>query len=258
MKLEELVNKHYSHLSENDRLIWDYIKNHRSECQSLPIEELAVRCHVSRTTVLRFAQRISLNGYSELKTYLRLEQSRQPEPQKNILRAARAYAELIKNFRDKDCTGIFSMLDKAERLFVYGTGIVQSTVAKEVKRSFMNLGKVVYDIGANNESGVIAEMVTSRDCILIISLSGESLHVTNFVKLMKMRQVPVISITLLKENTLAHMSDESLFIDTVAADSQFHVEYKSMAGFFILIDLLSIKYLDYEAATAKKVVNHDD
>lgn len=246
MRLEELVNRYYSHLSVTDKEIWDYIKQHKAECSSLPIEELALRCHVSRTTILRFAQRISLRGYSELKTYLRLELSAGFAPRTNITKAAKAYGELIKQIRDRDCTGIFNLLDGANRLFVYGSGIVQSTVAKEVKRSFMNLGKVVYDIGANNESGMIGEMITSKDCMMIISLSGESEHVRNFVKTMKMKQVPVISVTLMEENTLARMSDESLFIDTVVADSQFYEAYRSLAGFFILMDLLSIKYLDYQ------------
>ena len=69
MKLAELVNQHYKELSSNDLYIWDYIQAHRKECQNLSIVELAQRCHVSKTTILRFAQKLSLKGYSELKVY---------------------------------------------------------------------------------------------------------------------------------------------------------------------------------------------
>ena len=72
MKLQELVNSHYDSLNENDIHIWEYILAHNKECENLTIDELASRCYVSRTTVMRFAQRIGLKGYAELKSYLRM------------------------------------------------------------------------------------------------------------------------------------------------------------------------------------------
>ena len=70
---QELINKHYNILNENDIYIWNYISNNKKECESLSIDNLAHKCNVSRTTILRFAQKISLKGYSELKLYLKLE-----------------------------------------------------------------------------------------------------------------------------------------------------------------------------------------
>lgn len=257
MKLEELFNKNYGKLSENDRDIWKYIADHRKECEALSIEELASRCHVSRTTILRFSQKLSLKGYSELKACIRMENNGAPPLHKSINRVIRSYAELIKYIRDRDCTNIFRIMDRADRLYVYGSGIVQSTVAKEIKRSFMNLGKIIYDIGANNESDCIAELITEADCIMIISLSGESAHVKNFVKKIKIKNVPIISITLMKDNTLAHTSDENLYIETSLTDSAYHVAYESMAGFFLLIDLLSLKYMEYEDIEKREEPAHD-
>ena len=72
MKLDELVNKNYNQLSENDFYIWNYISKNRKECENLSIDQLASKCNVSRSTVLRFAKN-SLKGYSELKLYLKLE-----------------------------------------------------------------------------------------------------------------------------------------------------------------------------------------
>ena len=54
MKLEELINKNYRQLNENDLYIWNYINHHKKECEHLSIDELALRCNVSRSTILRF------------------------------------------------------------------------------------------------------------------------------------------------------------------------------------------------------------
>lgn len=55
MKLEELVNKYYANLNNTDLLIWKYIYNHKKACQNYSINELAEKCNVSRTTIMRFA-----------------------------------------------------------------------------------------------------------------------------------------------------------------------------------------------------------
>lgn len=54
MRLEELVNKNYQSLNENDLYIWNYIIHHRKECERLSIDDLASKCNVSRSTILRF------------------------------------------------------------------------------------------------------------------------------------------------------------------------------------------------------------
>lgn len=54
MKLEELVNRNYQQLNDNDLYIWNYIIHHRKECERLSIDELALRCSVSRSTILRY------------------------------------------------------------------------------------------------------------------------------------------------------------------------------------------------------------
>mgnify|MGYP000968047963 CR=1 FL=1 len=35
MRLEELINKNYNRLNENDLYIWQYISAHRKECEKL-------------------------------------------------------------------------------------------------------------------------------------------------------------------------------------------------------------------------------
>ena len=73
MKLEALVSRHYDELNPNDLIIWRYITQNKEQCLNMTIEALAQLCNVSRSTVMRFAQKIGLSGYSELKACLRFE-----------------------------------------------------------------------------------------------------------------------------------------------------------------------------------------
>lgn len=252
MSLEELLNTYYDRLNENDLYIWEYIRHHKQECENASIEQLASKCNVSRSTILRFAQKLSLKGFGELKLYLKWEKEHQPMSRRYIDQVGSVYNDLFTTIRDKDCTAIFEMLDHASNLFVYGTGEVQENVAKELKRNFSLIGVYLYEIGANDEAQMVAEQLGKDDLVIIVSLTGESSHVKEFAKKLKIKGVPLISITKRRDNTLAQLSDENLYITTLLLNEisyQAHVE--TTTGYFMLVELLFLKYLEYQEQKKK-------
>ena len=46
------------------------------------------------------------------------------------------YDKVIKSIK-KDCTEIFKVIDSARNIYVYGVGMIQSSVKKELRRAFM-------------------------------------------------------------------------------------------------------------------------
>jgi RpiR family transcriptional regulator, glv operon transcriptional regulator len=74
MKIEELINKHYNRLNETDFHILKYILNHKSECHKLGINSLAEKCNVSRSSILRLAQKLGFSGYSEFRVFLKWQE----------------------------------------------------------------------------------------------------------------------------------------------------------------------------------------
>lgn len=253
MKLAELVNKYYRNLNENDLLIWKYIDANKQLCEHLAIDELAQRCHVSRTTILRFAQKLSLKGYAELKVYLKWENSETPAENRHLNQVIQIYNHVMDSMRQKDLSMIFQKLDQAKSLYVYGTGAVQSTVAMEMKRIFQTSGKFFYLISANDESDTLINMIDEQDLVFIISLSGESNHVKEFARKLKIKNVPLISVTKEKENTLAHLCDHNLYISTIYASSgEKRVPFQASTSFFIILEMLYIRYLEYEEGLNSK------
>ena len=247
MKLQELVNKHYNILNENDIHIWYYISNNKKECENLSIDQLAYKCNVSRTTVLRFAQKISLKGYSELKLYLKLENERGQETNNKIEMVCNTYNELIKNISEKDCSDIFEKFDNARNIYIYGVGMVQSSIKKELKRIFMTSGKILYDLSGYYESEMSLNIANSDDLFIIISVSGENKFIIDFASKLNIKNIPIISITRLKNNTLSQMSDYNLYISSVTLNEEIsEVSYESITSYFILIEILFLKYMEYK------------
>lgn len=246
MKLTELVNTYHHNLNENDQYIWNYIEQHKHECEQLSIDDLASRCAVSRTTILRFAKKLSLKGYGELKVYLKWENSQSNTQENYIDEVVHIYHNLIDTIREHDFTRLFENINGAHRLFVFGSGAVQSAVANEIKRIFQTSGLFFYTIGANDEADVMCDIIQDDDLVFLISLSGESNHIKEFAKRLKIKDIPIVSITKEKDNALAHMADENLYITTFFTENGGNqVKFETSTSFFILIEMLYLKYLEY-------------
>ena len=51
--MEELIQKKFDMLNENDLQIWAYIVRHKEQCKQISIQQLAVFCHVPRSCDLQ-------------------------------------------------------------------------------------------------------------------------------------------------------------------------------------------------------------
>lgn len=101
--MEELIQKKFDILNENDLQIWAYIVRHKEQCKQISIQQLAVFCHVSHTTILRFAKKLGFSGYSEMRSFLKWEDKAEIlYEEKDMDRNANSYIANIRRFEDMD------------------------------------------------------------------------------------------------------------------------------------------------------------
>lgn len=247
MLLEDLVNNSLAKLNPTDLIVWRYIYAHKKECCYISIYDIADNCNVSRTTVLRFAKKLGLDGFSDLKMMLKMEISQVREkPSMNIAQATVNLCQQVgEEIAKQDFTRLNKLLYKAKRIFVYASGHVQKNVASEIERLFVNCNIFVYEIKGSDEMGIISKNVTSDDLFIIISLSGESKNVVDIAQKLHLQKIPVISLTRLKSNTLATLSTENLYITPVDLPATLDYEYKSLLGFFLAVEMWFVSYSGY-------------
>lgn len=248
MAIEDLVRANYQKLNENDLYIWKYIENHKKECSQLTIEELAKNCNVSRTTILRFAKKLSMDGFSELKIHLKMEQEQRSIPKKDIIKlVCDDYRKRIDEMEKEEYQEVCRYIYEARRIFVYGSGAVQSFVAREMKRTFLSarICMNLIEMG-RGERELMLDVLQEGDLVVIISLSGESEHVVEFAKSLRLKGVTILSMTKLKNNTLAKLSDTNLYITTSNVGTAYIQNYETTTLYFMTVELLFLKYLIYQ------------
>lgn len=248
MRLDELVNENYNRLNDNDLLIWQYIQNHKKECCSGSIEELAGKCCISRTTISRFTQKLGFEGFREFKVHLKLEFDADKARKDVLLEdVCLNYIKCIETARDTDMREICEYIYNAKRLFVFGTGEVQNSAAQMIKRMFMNEKRFFVALSGKSELSMALEDLTSDDLMIIISLSGENELAVQAAKKVKGKGAYLLSITGLSNNTVAKLSNKSLYVTTNHLRKIGGVSFETCSAYFNLAEILCVKYLMYLA-----------
>ena len=249
MQLNELVNLHFDDLNESDLYIWNYINNHREVCTKITIEDLGKKCNVSRTTILRFSKKIGLEGFAELKYYLRNEQTLADVglgKTVNIYALFENHAKMIRELQNRDYNTCCRMIDHAKRIFVVSSGTIQRSVAKELSRQFLKLGIIMTLVNGDSEINMLARAITADDLLIIISLTGESESAIRIAKVAKTVGSKTISITRINANSLSLLADEPIYIFFGDFPIVFETAYTSPTMFFALTELLFANYHNYQ------------
>lgn len=250
MRLETLICDNYKNLNDNDKHIWSYILNNKNKCESMSIQELASSCNVSHTTILRFAQKLGLNGYSELKFYLKQDNKNKKIPVFDKIEYMKVIDDINKTMNvivERDFTDVCELLDTCDRIYAYGSGEVQNNAVKELKRSLLSVGKLVNVLEGKDELKTVENYIKENDIIFLFSISGENKLINEFAKELKQKGTKVISICKSGNSTLSKVSDISLEIYThevARLDNDLRIVIGSQ--FFILNEFLILKYIEYK------------
>lgn len=248
MNLDELVNQHYDDLNMNDLHIWGYIANHKRECAAMTIEEVAEKCNVSRTGILRFAKKISLQGFSELKFYLRMENVEENElTDEKIDSISQSYIKGIQSFTEQNLDKVCDEIYHAKRIFAYGSGVIQQSAVRELKRLMFKLNVIVYMINGTAEIGFLLNNLREGDVVFLFSLGGESAQICKFGKQLKEKDCKIVTITRMQHNTLAELADVAVYFSSMSKPIMIeNHRFEPVTMFFFVVEMLFLRYAMYQ------------
>lgn len=93
----------------------------------------------------------------------------------------------------------------------------------------------------------VGKLAKEDDFVVIISLSGESKGVIKLAETLRLNGVKTLSITRMMNNSLAALCSENLYINSIQLPKEYILDYEISTPYFILIELLFLKYQKYLA-----------
>lgn len=247
--IQDLIVTHYSDFTASDKHVAKYILNHTEVALSSTIEELAEYCSVSKSTIIRFTKKLGLDGFSELRVLIKMNQRQLEDVGKDFLeRVVEKDNQIVQHFKEYDFLPIVKMLDQSATIYAYGTGSFQRSFITEYQRLFMHIGIWVRIIDSHGEFDVAMNLMKENDTLVIVSSGGENDHLNRNYDLLKLKGVNILSFTNSTNNTLAYVSDYN--VSTELNKETFYNQYyfDNIATMYTPLKLLFAEYINYQIA----------
>lgn len=256
MNLEELVNQKYDLLTANDREMLTRIFRDKQSIREMNSTQLASFLHVSRTTLVRLMKKLDIDSYKELKLLL-YRKEEQTTCLYDLQDIVKEYHAMIDELKKHDYEKICGLICQADTIYLYGTGNEQKTIAEEFKRIFLTFGKCCVDLFDLGEVRFAKERFKDKDLFLAVSLSGENHDAIEVVRTVQKAGIRTMALTRWANNSLARIVQENLYVGTKTVSHTSGQFYEMVAAFYILLDILSVRYLEYTEKCRKENI-HDD
>ena len=193
-------------LNELELSLYRYIMKNSEKVIYMRIRELADEAHVSTTTILRFCKKVNCQGYSEFKVKLKMniEQSGNNKVNNDTSIIIDFFKKLDNSELDKKLNTLCDLIKEASNVIFIGAG-TSGVLCKYAARYFSSIGKfAIY----------IDDPYYPRNCkvyedsvIIVISVSGETDSVIDYVSNLKRERNTIVSITNSENCTISKISD---------------------------------------------------
>lgn len=267
-------------LTRIEKDIAQYIIEHKEEIEELSTRAIAKGTYTSSSAVIRLAHKLGFEGYNDLKKRYLEEQAylnsnfqnidaNIPFSQdNNIMSVAGAIKEVMIESASDTLSLIhhdslqqcIEILHKSKHIYVFGFGAyVPLATAFQMKMSRIKKHVIVQSFVG--EEQYQADMLDQDDCAIIISYSGENSYLINVASLLKEKNIPIIVITSIGENTLSSYARCLLYMSTREKLFSKIANYMAEYSVSLILDILYSCYfrlnykknLDYKIKHSKKV-----
>ena len=223
----------YDKMGKAEKRIADWIFENPGKIISLSIVELAEQCDCGEATIVRFAKRLKLNGFQELKFSLAAENGGSPAST-HITESDSAF-----EIYQKVCNDIYLSLEKtkgslneslleeaaekickADKIVIFGLGN-SSAIAIDASHKFMRAGLNAISYTDNHMQVIAASHLKENDIAIGISHSGSSKDVVEALKIAKEHNATTIAITNSGKSPILKQSD--IVLSTSSEETKYNI-----------------------------------
>lgn len=251
MGLNELINTHYGDLSDTDKYICEFILANKDLVGDMSIKEFSQKSLSSKSSVIRFAQKLGFTGYSELRNFVKWERGDGPIVSDTHYFLDQVLADtnaLVSSIREENWDDVYQKIAESDKVFIISTGVTQQNQALEFERELLLTGKNVALIPGNQRSSEFRRMIeqlNDSDIVFVLSLSGENTDLEGVINILNLKKVFLVSITNYKSNWLSKNCTYNLYARSTRSPVPSDWWLQTTSTFFVLIESFVFGYNDY-------------
>lgn len=249
IRLKEIEND----LTPSDRKVSDYIMEHREEIIYLSITDLAQRCKVSESTIVRLCKKLRLKGYQELRVELAREIASPVKQihemvnltdtvqdiQKKVFQAAAQSLYDTSKILAIDCLEkAIEWIKQCNSITFFGIG-GSGVIASDAFYRFSKLGIPSHVATDGHSQMNKAIHLQEKDVVIAVSHSGKTRDVIHALDIAKQHGARTIAITQFGHSPITEVADLVLF--TSSTETAFRSEaMASRIAQAVLLDTICV------------------
>ncbi|MFC4618668.1 MurR/RpiR family transcriptional regulator [Camelliibacillus cellulosilyticus] len=213
------VNQQYPSLSETERYLIEYIKQHLDTIPQISIVKLSEAANVSTATIVRAMQKLGYSGFTAFKIHLKDEF--QLNPQFSIVEKIdeEIREAILKN--EQEVTKTIGLLDSgtiedavqtiihSNKIVIFARGFSE-LIAKEMMVKFQLLGKYCELHDDPNIIRTISKTIDKKDIVIFVSLNGKTAELVEAAKNCQQNEVGTILLTANQNSPLYELCEIAL------------------------------------------------
>lgn len=262
MLIEEKLTQQET-FTTNEKRIADYLRMNLEAAVYMTIEELAKETYTSHSAIIRFCKKIGYSGFKEFRFELGREVHQLVAQFNQVIdpnfpftveddakMIAKKMADLsiqaIKKaqfqIEDQSLETIATVLNKAERIFLFAKGDSQTT-ARKFQNKLVKLNKFLILAEEYSDSSWNAANLTKNDCAIFISYSGRIHHYERILTYLRHIGAPSLLITGNEQSEMAKKAAMRLVVSQEEYDFAKVATFSSQIAFdYVLNTLYSLMY----------------
>ncbi len=223
-------------MSANEKKLADFILQNPSLIRDYSSQQIAGSVGVSQSSVVKFSQKMGYKGFTDLKLAIHETVVKQ-ESNVAVLNGRRASRGASVSLKDRlfhaknEAISGATDLNDDNSLRVAARAIESSSqvqfvssgnaygVARESALKLMSIGKSVTAEADPDVQRLAVATLTRGDCLIVISATGQSTHLSHLAQLAKKAGAKIISVTHQSANPVAALADIRLYSVSHGSDS---------------------------------------
>ena len=267
-KIIDTIYSELSTMSASDQKIAQVVLKQPEQVVNYTISKLATEAGVSDASVTRFCHNLNLTGFHDLKIQLAQNATESVSLQNMSRDDTSANLELIEKNKVAEIKATLenvteAKLDRVLRLLTESRIVQVSAegdtypVAADAVYKFNQIGLLAIDSGGTIETAIAQTMnLNKKDCLLVISNSGEAAGIIKQIKVAKQKGMQVIAITNRADSPIALLADVHLktAVRQTVMQSQY---YFSRVASMTMIEALYLLLIARDAERVEHIKEHE-
>ena len=253
MTIAEQIRKGYDAMSAVDHRISDIILEVPEEVVNMTTGHLAARAGVSEGSVINYANKLGLRGFSALKIQLARElesfagfsfgsvlpkDSPSMALRKVCGNAVESFQQTSRSLRDEDLKAVADALMSARCIDIYGAGD-SALLAQDAYFQLMRIGIPAYAVTDYLSLSLSASHLCNECVAMAFSHTGQTIEVIDAMTVAKKQGAKTICITSYPDSLLASICDISLVVYSSEAEQHQEAAVSRMAQLMVLVGICS-------------------